>query len=478
MKEKENFFQKFTGSLTVENIRERVQWLVFLRWIAGVVVVMAVLSMKAFTGTQQIVIPLILGVFILIYNGIFEFIRRYFYTHPETSELDIKRRMAFINIQIFIDLVVLAALVYFTGGIANPFLYFFIFHMVISSILLSRLNAYLWSFFTIFLESILFFLEHFEYIPSQPFLPGYHDGLVSNGTYVFFILISFSVTMVITVYFATSIMRPIRKRQLDLTELQNRLEKKRDLLEEKNRELSEVDRSKTEFLYRVEHELKAPIGALQSLLSVVSRGYASVNEEKKKELLERAEKRVQVMKELVTDLLSLSRITERSFELDIEAIHIKEIVAEAINDLNTYSAKREITIVVEADPFLPTMHADRHAVDEITRNLIHNAVKYSFQGVVNVRLAVKDQSIIFQVSDSGIGISEEDLQQIFKEFYRTANAKAFEEGSGLGLSLVKRLVEEHGGTIAVESQLNQGTTFTVSMPILSEPVRRKSILNV
>jgi signal transduction histidine kinase len=466
MKKKENFFQTFTHSLTVENMIERVQWLVFLRWIAGLAVVISLLAGKAFFNIHGITVPLLLGITILIYNGVFQMIRKYFITHPEASGTDIKRRLMLINLQIFLDLAMLAALIYFTGGIANPFLSFFIFHMVIGSILLSRRNAYLWALFTIILESMLFFLEHFGYIPSQPFLPGYPVGLVSNGSHVMFVLAAFSVTLLITVYFATSIMRPIRKRQLDLTELQNQLSQKRDQLERSNKKLCEIDRSKTQFLYRVEHELKSPIGALQSLLSVVTRGYSSVDEEKKKELLSRAENRVAVMRELVTDLLSLSRVSERGFKLNIETMNLEQVVKQVIEDLSTFSGKKDVPVILESPSSLPGIRADKHAVIEITRNLVHNAVKYSFEGDVTVSLVEDKGFVVMMIKDNGIGISEEDLAEVFDEFFRTANARAFEEGSGLGLSLVKRLVEQHGGSIDVSSQMNKGTTVTVSFPVV------------
>lgn len=467
MRKKENFFQKFASSMTVESLRERLQWLVTLRWIAGIMVITLLLAAKAFLEVKTVTIPLLLALLILIYNLAFYVIRKYFHSHPDISGKDIKRRYMMINIQIFLDLVVLATLIYFTGGVANPFLFFFIFHMVISSILLSRLNAYIWAFFTIGLESLLFYLEHFRYIPTHRFLPAFPERLVENSTYVFFLLMVFSISLIITVYFATTIMRPIRKRQLELSELHRRLEDKRDQLEAKNKELSDMDRSKTEFLYRVEHELKAPIGALQSLLSVVTRGYATVDEAKRKELLNRAQNRVTVMKELVTDLLSLSRINERSFKLELEPVNMGHLVDATINELKSYSKKKGIPIKVDAPEQLPEIMGDKHALEEVTRNLIHNGVKYSFEGEVHVRLSAGEDNLVFEVQDHGIGINEEDLKDIFKEFYRTSNAKAFEEGSGLGLSLVKRLVERHNGTINVSSILDKGTTFTVSLPLMT-----------
>ncbi|MCP5106964.1 MAG: hypothetical protein GY950_26505 [bacterium] len=464
---KPNFFKTFISSVPVENMTQRVQWLVFYRWIAGTGVVISLLAGKAFFNIESVTVPLILGLSVLFYNVVFHLITKYIFDRwpLEETEDRIRRRLLLINSQIVLDLVVLAALVYFTGGLTSPFLFFFVFHMVISSILLSRRNAYALVFFTIIMVSSLFYLEHFHYIQSQPFFSFYPEELAANGMYQLLLLVTFSITMVVTVFFASKMMRSIRQQQMDLTELKNDLSGQRDQLEMKNQELEELDKSKTEFLYRVEHELKAPIGALSSLLSVVTRGGFNLDEEKKKEFLNRAEKRVVVMKELVSDLLSLSKITERRFQLEMEPIRLDELLAEVIEDLSIYAHRKGIGIKTDFKTSLPLVRGDKYALMEISRNLVHNAVKYSFEGDALVSLSHEEGGVVFTVTDRGIGISEEDIENIFTEFYRTSNAKAFEEGTGLGLSLVKRLVEQHGGTINVSSQLNEGTTFTVKLPI-------------
>ncbi len=464
---KPNFFETFIGSVSVENMTQRVQWLVFLRWPAGIGVIITALAGKAFFHIETITIPLLLGFFVLFYNMIFHLINKYIFGRQSTEESRrcIRKRLFSINIQILLDLLVLTALIYFTGSFVNPFFFFFIFHMVIGSILLSRINAYGWAFFTIIIVSLLFYLEHFQYIPHQHFFPFHPREMIDNSGHILLFLGAFSLTMIVTVYFATTIMRSTRKQQVGLTELKNDLKEQRDQLELKNNELEELDRSKTEFLHRVEHELKAPIDALRSLLSVVSRSGIKLAEEKRSDFLARAERRVVVMKELVADLLSLSRINERRFQLDIESIEMDALVNEMIADLSTYARKKGIGIKTDFAPSLPAIKGDRVALMEITSNLIHNAVKYSFEGEAVVSLFTENHRLIFRVKDRGIGISEEDLPNVFTEFYRTANAKAFEGGTGLGLSLVKRLVERHGGTIAVTSQLNEGTTFTVTLPV-------------
>ncbi len=465
---KKNFFRQFSLSISVQDMCDRIHWLIFLRWFAGFGVVISLLVGKAFFELESVTLPLMLGICILCYNLLFELLRRYMARrlNEELTQEAISRRVAVINVLIFMDLVVLAALIYFTGGITNPFLFFFIFHMVISSILLSRVNAFLWAFFTIAMVSILFYLEHNHIIPSHEFFPFYPQGLVDNKYYALMLLLSFAATMIITVYFATAIMRPIRKHQMELLDLKNSLKKQKEKLEIKNLELEELDSSKTQFLYRVEHELKAPIGALSSLLSVVIRGYTSVSEEKKKDFLNRAFNRVGVMKELVTDLLSLSRINERSFKLEKQSLNLLEIIEHTISDLERYAEKNKIEVNSELDPLIPPILADRSAILEIVQNLVQNGIKYTIEGgKVNLGLSREGDFVKFMVEDTGIGISEEDLGRIFEEFFRTSNAKAFEEGSGLGLSLVKRMVEQHGGTIELASKLNVGTTFTVRLPL-------------
>lgn len=461
---KESFFSKFTSSITVGNLCQRIKWLIQLRWIAGFFVVTSVLAGKAFFEIENVALPLMLGGFIIFYNAVFARIRHAMKSSREETDRAKNVRLAIINIQILVDLVVLAALIYVTGGLANPFLFFFLFHMVIASITLSKKNAFFWAGFTIVLETLLVYLEHFKYIPANKFFPFYPEGLVGNHEYIILLLTAFSITVLITVYFATSIVRPIRKRQLDLNDLQEDLQRQRDQLEMKNKELSEMDRSKTDFLYRVEHELKAPIGALSGLLSVVTRGYSSVTDEKKKELLFRAERRVIVMRQLVKDLLSLSLVNQRGFQLERQPLQLAELVKTILDDLSTYSERKKIPIKADIASSLPEISADRNAMEEVIRNLVHNGVKYSFEGEVKVSLKQDGRWLVFRVEDSGIGISEEDLGNIFTEFYRTANAKAFEEGTGLGLSLVKRLVEQHEGVIEASSVLNQGTTFTVKLP--------------
>ncbi len=462
-----NIVKTFQPVLSGANLTRRLDWLILMRWIAGTSVLISVLAGKAFFHIEKVNIPLLLGIWILLYNAIFLVINRSINHVDSIPEENKPHHVLFINVQIFFDLFTLAFLIYYTGGILNPFLFFFVFHMVIGSILLSRANAYTLALLTILLESLFFVLEHYKWIKTIDFFGFYPENFPTAGPHALLLLAAFSATMIITVYFTTSIVASIRRKHLELTELQKDLQEQKNQLELKNLELEELDHSKTEFLHRVEHELKAPIEAVNSLLSIVSRGYTSVSEEKKADFVKRAVNRVLSMKDLVSDLLSLSQIKERSFKLDRTEVNGHQVVSDIVMELNNLAVKKGIAIQVEIEAGLPDVTVDEDAFRDIVKNLIHNAVKYSFEGTVNVSMFVRNESIVLQVKDRGIGIDAGDLEKIGNEFFRAGNAKAFEEGTGLGLSLVKRLVEKHGGKLEIQSRLNQGSTFTVSLPRVS-----------
>lgn len=464
---KENFFDRYTGTISIESVCENVIWLIRLRWIACVGLLFGVIMSKAFFKISgDTVYPiLMIGILILFFNFIFYLRYSFLSKRKGQSKECVEKRLIFINIQIFVDLVMLFTIVYYTGGIATPILFFFIFHMVISSIMLSRVNAFFWAFFTIIIQSLMTYLEYIGKLEHKNFFYFIHELKDRSGYSEFFILIIFSITLIITVYFATTIMRPIRKKQLDLTILKNELLEQKKLLELKNIELEEIDKSKTNFLYRVEHELKAPIGAILSMLSVVVRGYNSVDDNKKIDFLNRSMIRIKGMKDMVVDLLSLSRIEAKNFRLNKADIDISTLTEKMITELTPYSQKKKIGIKTHIDKNIPLLKADSDALTEIIRNLIHNAIKYSFEGVVTVSLLSDKKNIILSIKDTGIGISEDDLNNIFEEFYRTSNAKAFEEGTGLGLSLVKKLIEQHNGNIEIKSEINKGTESIVSFPL-------------
>lgn len=231
--------------------------------------------------------------------------------------------------------------------------------------------------------------------------------------------------------------------------------------------LEQLDKAKSQFANMVTHELRAPIAAIQSLLKVVLDGYAG---DRTQELIERAHRRVKALLNLVNDLLDLAkgRMDLREKErVPVRLDRVMEAVFEAVQDR---AGEKDIEIRRDISTDLLMVQADEEGLERVFVNLVDNAVKYTPSGGrVRVHADRHDGTIHVEVADTGIGIAEEALYNVFEEFYRAENARKVErEGTGLGLAIVKRLVERYGGTISVQSTVGKGTTFSVELPAVED----------
>lgn len=234
------------------------------------------------------------------------------------------------------------------------------------------------------------------------------------------------------------------------------------------RELEDIDRAKSQFVLAVTHELRAPVATVQSLLRVIAGGYAGEVSPKQQELIERAKRRTQFLQQLIDDLLDLAEgKTERLAEAP-HPVLLNPLVQKAVNQLRPVAEGKEqdLRVYIPHEPLY--VQATEEGIDRIVTNLVGNAIKYTPQGgSVEVTLDHQDAEACLVVKDSGIGIPAEALPHLFEEFFRADNAKQVErEGTGLGLSIVKSLVDRYGGRIAVESEVGEGSTFTLLLPLL------------
>ena len=230
-------------------------------------------------------------------------------------------------------------------------------------------------------------------------------------------------------------------------------------------ELERLDRFKTTFMLTVAHELRAPLNALQSFLLAILKGY--IPPEEQKEVLQRAVDRSQELLELVDDLLPLARAKSEQETARRERISLADVLEKVFPLMKAQADAKGLTCTMEVRR-RPEVEADRDQMTQLWTNLISNAIKYTPSGGnVRVLLDEADGWAVGVVEDTGIGIAPEDQPHIFEEFYRTRQAKEMEpRGTGLGLPLVKRIVEGHGGEIRVESELGKGSRFTFRLPAL------------
>lgn len=230
--------------------------------------------------------------------------------------------------------------------------------------------------------------------------------------------------------------------------------------------LEELEQAKSDFVFTVAHELKAPVAAIQSILRVLLEGYAGEIFQKQKELIGRAERRLIAFQSLIRDLLALGALKGALPETKRTDVILNGIVNRVVDAIQPEVEEKGLKLRVEVPDALVTIKANDEDLERLLGNLLENAVKYTPpKGKVHLQLSSNDQAVRIVVSDSGIGIAPESMPRIFEEFYRGKNAKEMgREGTGLGLSLVKHIVDRYHGEIGVESKLQEGSTFTVTLP--------------
>jgi signal transduction histidine kinase len=235
-------------------------------------------------------------------------------------------------------------------------------------------------------------------------------------------------------------------------------------LEMVNRELKEMDETRTKFLGIASHELKTPLTAIKANIDfILSEKEGKIPEHLKSYLLtiQRNTNRIQMR---MDQMLDLSRIKSDRLFFNRELILLSEVIGGYINEVTPVEKNLSIQVNI---PQSLHLYADRNALHDIFINLLSNAFKFTDDGgQVSISATQKDQSILLEIRDTGIGIPEDKLQMVFDEFYQVEGGK--HGGTGLGLAITKRLVEEHEGNIWVESQLGKGSTFYFTIPIQRE----------
>jgi signal transduction histidine kinase len=231
--------------------------------------------------------------------------------------------------------------------------------------------------------------------------------------------------------------------------------------------LEDLDQSKSQFVRIVTHELRSPVQVVISLLNLLDRGYVGELNEKQVDLVTRARHRIEFLQALIDDLLDLAAgradvlaTTERGL------VSLTAVLDDVQGRYQAQAQEKGLVLQTSHPDETLTVWGDRSELDRIVNNLVSNAVKYTEEGEVQLSLERIDATARIVVSDTGIGIPEDALPDLFQEFFRAKNARQVQEsGTGLGLSIVKDLVERYGGQIVVESVVDCGTTFTLMLPL-------------
>jgi len=232
----------------------------------------------------------------------------------------------------------------------------------------------------------------------------------------------------------------------------------------------ELDEMKNEFVGMVSHELRSPLAAIKQQHAVILDGLAGGLTEKQRELLSRAQAKIQGLLDLINDLLDVAKMEAGHGHLEQVPLALEEVLADLVELLRAAAAEQGVTLRLELPPDLPLIRADRRSMEEVFTNLVSNAINYSPDGGdVSITALSHGDYVEIRVSDHGVGIEPGESAKIFDKFYRVKHPKTRQViGTGLGLSLVKGLIQAHRGSVEVESILGVGSTFRVLLPIAPE----------
>ncbi len=363
----------------------------------------------------------------------------------------------FALIQISADLVALLVLTYYTGGVESPFLLFYLFHIIIASLILPSAIV------ALIIAAVLgmmfggALLELSGVIAHHPIHGLFPAAQYTNGTYIAVQFAAFAFTFFVINYLANSISKELYLRERSLTRAYKQLE--------------EAEKTKSRYVMSVVHDLKTPIAAAITYLNMLlDKSFGELSDEMERPI-ERSRVRLQGAITLINDILQLSQVKLAS-DVEVQDVNLSALISEIYEEMRIlFMAKKirfstwtnaENDVHVEAEPKLLKL---------AIANIISNAHKYSENdSTVEVHLKEIDGLASIEVADSGIGIPEGEIDKIFQDFYRTGISKKKSEGTGLGLSIVKQIIHQFNGTVHVESPSRlqtpdrPGTAFFIMLP--------------
>lgn len=443
-------------------IRVRNLWLIKSRYFAGLMLIGFLVFGETIldfnlTNTQiRAIIIIVISIF--LYNVIIHSGRKYAGTDPNKFNC-----LHLSLIQIVLDLISLMVLVYYTGVMESPLYMFFIFHMIIGSLILPGFIVYINAGIVSISFSIIAMLQHFGIVENH-FIHGlYTSSRPHTLTYDILFVIVFTLMLFISVYFANRIARQL---YLNEQHLRSTLER-----------LHEAEITKQKYIIGIIHEIKTPIVAIQSILELLLKHYVGPISEEIEKKLKRALVRTNETIKLLYNILRISKLKI----LDIrttEEIKLEEFIQTIINKQLEAILAKEVDISYEDKRIEKrVIKSDIILLDLALSNIIANAIKYvKYNGKVLIILSDVEDMVSIEICDNGIGIPRKEFDKIFEQFYRASNIdKTQHEGSGMGLAISKEIIERLGGTIIVNSpsrigdEENPGTSFEIRLKYKFKP---------
>jgi signal transduction histidine kinase len=409
-------------------LREHLKWLIRLRWLACAGVFVAAHSLRGIFKLDFPIFPVyIILVPVVAYNLYFQ----------NRLRLPSENLFGDAVLQIGLDYIALSAAIYFSGSCDSPFLYYYIFHVVITGIILPKKWAYRFTAFAVILQSTVLGLKHIGLLP--------HFGIFKDRP-VFFAGIEvisiygtvFISTLILTAYFVTYLS---------------------DKLFRKQEEIKRLYIAQSNFIANLSHEIKTPLNAVRGFAALLYTSYSTAAEER--ELCrKRIDEAIEHINALLNEIMELSKIETGNIKLSIKPFRISDAIHDTVGMLYLKARDKNIDISLETEDIKDTYCCgDEMRFREIIINLLENAIKYTPDGgKAGIKAGEINDSVEVIVWDTGKGIAPEHHESIFNAYEQLQSERMKKiEGTGLGLSIVKKLVEMHGGVIHVESEPGKGS---------------------
>ena len=249
----------------------------------------------------------------------------------------------------------------------------------------------------------------------------------------------------------------------------NELRLLKDRLLQVNKELHQLDQMKSLFMAMVAHDIRSPLGVISAYAELAQEQIKRGNTEKLPEYFYKISGQTNRLDYLLSDLLDLDAIEKGQLTLKREKTDLVILLQEVVDSLMAYFHNKNFQFELVLLPSPCYLWIDRQKITRVFYNLLSNAYKYTPpDGRIRIHMARQEENVIIQITDNGYGMNKDQIDQLFQPYFRTKEARESKiSGSGLGLHIVKTFVEAHGGSIQVNSQLEHGSTFTVSLPILA-----------
>ena len=235
-------------------------------------------------------------------------------------------------------------------------------------------------------------------------------------------------------------------------------------------ELKEVMETKSQFISTVSHELRTPLASMKEAISIVLEEVSGKINKDQKNFLNIAQRNIDRLGRLINEVLDFQKLSANKMKFNMHENDIREVVKDACHTMTLYAEKKRVKLSIKLDDDLPKARFDSDGIMQVLTNLISNAVKFTPEnGQVSVSVQHKGEDLVIRVSDTGIGVPKENLPKLFAPFYQVHQSGLQVKGTGLGLAIVSKIVTAHSGRIEVESEVGQGTTFTVFLPLDGKP---------